>query len=145
MSYATVTDMIDRFGLTEMIRLSEKEDRTATVVNAAKIEVALADGGALIDDYLRKRYLVPVATPPSSLTRANCVLARYDLAQGERTDPTEEQRLARKEVIRWLEGLASGAVQIDAQAAGQGLGGGASGARSSDRGQPFSDDNLAGW
>ena len=143
--YATVANMIERFGELEMIRLSVQDDRTAEAVNAAKIEVALADGGALIDDYLRKRYEVPVASAPASLVRANCVLARYDLAQGERTNPTEEMRLARKEVIAWLEGLSNGAVTIDAPASGQGIGGGAGGARTSDRGRTFSDRSLRGW
>jgi len=142
--YATVANMIDRFGELEMIRLSKPDDRTAEEVDAAKIEVALADGSALIDDYLRKRYQVPVATPPESLVRANCVLARYDLAQGERTEPTEQMRLARKEVIGLLEALANGSVTIDAPASGA-TSGGASGARTSDRCRPFSDDSLRGW
>ena len=143
--YAAVANMIERFGELEMIRLSMPDDRTAETVNAAKIEVALADGGALIDDYLRKRYRVPVATPPASLVRANCILARYDLAQGERTNPSEEMRLARKEVIGWLEKLASGEVEIDAPASGDGIGGSASGARTSDRCGAFSDRSLRGW
>ena len=143
--YASVANMIERFGELEMIRLSMPDDRTAETVNGAKIEVALADGGALIDDYLRKRYRVPVASPPASLTRANCILARYDLAQGERTNPSEEMRLARKEVIRWLEDLAKGEVEIDAPASGEGVGGGASGARTSDRGRAFDDRSLRGW
>lgn len=142
--YATVANMIERFGELEMIRLSKPDDRTAEEVDAAKIEVAIADGSALINDYLRKRYLVPVASPPDSVVRANCVLARYDLAQGEHTEPTEQMRLARKEVIGWLEGLASGAVTIDAPASGN-MSGGASGARTSDRCGPFTDDSLRGW
>ncbi|WP_026379366.1 gp436 family protein [Afifella pfennigii] len=142
--YASVANMIERFGELEMIRLSKPDDRTAETVDEAKIGVALADGAALIDDYLRKRYVVPVAQPPESVVRANCVLARYDLAQGERTEPTEQMRLARKEVIEWLQALAGGAVTIDAPAAGVGSGG-AGGARTSDRGRPFSDDNLRGW
>ena len=145
MTYATVANMIERFGELEMIRLSMPDDRTAETVNGAKIEVGLADAGALIDDYLRKRYQVPVATPPESLVRATCVLARYDLAQGEHTEPTEQMRLARKEVIGWLEALASGAVQIDAPASGSAVAGNAGGARASDRGRTFSDDSLRGW
>lgn len=142
--YATVANMIERFGELEMIRLSQPADRTAEAVDAAKIEVALADGTALINDYLRKRYQVPVASPPDSLVRANCILARYDLYQGEALDPIEQARLARKEVIGWLEGLASGAVTIDAPASGT-MAGGASGARTSDRCAPFTDDSLRGW
>jgi len=90
--YATVAQMIERFGETEMIRLSEQEDRTAIVVNSAKITTALDDATALADTYLRARYTLPVATPPLDLVRAICILARFDLAQGERTEPTEQMR-----------------------------------------------------
>lgn len=142
--YATVAHMIERFGELEMIRLTRPDDRTAETVDEAPIEVALSDGAALIDDYLRKRYRVPVASPPASLVRANCVLARYDLHQGEAIEPTEQVRLARKEVIGWLEGLAAGTVTIDAPASGD-LSGGASGARASDRWPAFTNDSLKDW
>lgn len=143
MAYASVQDMIDRFGETEMIRLSQPEDRTAETVLAAKVEVAIADACALVDDYLRGLYLVPVASPPESVVRAVCVLARYDLARGERTDPTEPMRLDRKEVIAWLEGIAEGRIKIDAPAAGSP--GAGHGARVSDRCDVFNDRNLRGW
>lgn len=142
--YATVANMIERFGELEMIRLSRPDDRTAETVEEAKIEVALADGAALINDYLRKRYQVPVEQPPESVVRANCILARYDLAQGERIEPTEQMRLARKEVIDWLEGLSEGKVTLDAPASGSGSSA-ASGARASDRCRAFSGDSLKGW
>lgn len=143
MSYATVQDMTDRFGETEMIRLSQPEDRTAETVIAAKVELAIADNSALIDDYLRGRYAVPVAAPPESVVRAACVLARYDLAKGERTEPTEQMRLDRKEVLTWLQGIAAGDVNIDAPAAGGPSS--ASGARVSDRRSSFDDCSLKDW
>lgn len=143
MGYATVQDMIDRFGETEMIRLSQPEDRTADTVLVAKVETAIADGSALVDDYLRGLYGTPLTSPPESVVRAVCVLARYDLAKGERTDPTEQMRLDRKEVIDWLKGIAAGLVKIDAPPAG--LPGNSGGARVSDRCDIFNDRNLRGW
>lgn len=137
--------MVDRFGETEMIRLSRPEDRTATTVLAPKIEFAIADASALIDDYLRGRYIVPVAAPPDSVVRATTVLARYDLARGERTDPTEQMRIDRKEVITWLEGIAAGRINIDAPAAGGPEAGSAGGARVSDRDSAFSSNSLRDW
>lgn len=144
MAYATVQGMIDRFGEPEMIRLSRPEDRAAESVLPAKIELALADASVLIDDYLRGRYAVPIAAPQDSIVRAACVLARYDLAKGERTEPTEQMRLDRKEVIAWLEGIAAGRVNIEAPSAGQ-AGAGSSGARVSDRRAAFDDLSLRDW
>lgn len=145
MPYATVQSMTDRFGETEIIRLSRPEDREATTLLAAKVELAIADASALIDDYARKHYRVPIAAPPDSIVRATCVLARYDLAKGERTEPTEQMRLDRKEVIAWLEDIAAGKVKLDAPAVSTPGSGGASGARVSDRPGAFSDKSLGGW
>lgn len=141
--YATVAHMVERFGETEMIRTSMPEDRETETMDAAKIEVALSDASALIDGYLRGRYRVPVAEPRKDLIRATCVLARYDLAKGERTEPTEQMRLDRKEVIAWLEGISKGVILIDAPSAGDF--GKTNGPRFSSRPAVFSDDSLKGW
>ncbi len=142
-TYATITNMVERFGETEIIRLSQPEDRTAETIFDAKVEVALADSSGLIDDYLRGRYHTPVAVPPESIVRATCVLARYDLAKGERTEPTEQMRLDRKEVIDWLEGIAAGRINIDAPPAGQP--GAGHGARIRDRPSAFNNGSLRDW
>lgn len=142
MSYATVQDMIDRFGETEMIRLSEPEDRTAEAVLDAKVEKALADATALINDYVRGRYAVPIAAPGLSVVRAACILARYDLAKGERTFPTEQMEKDRKEIVAWLEGIAAGRINLDAPAASAS---GSAGIRVRDRDSMFSPEQMKGW
>lgn len=143
MSYATVQDMVARFGEPEVLRLSEPEDRAAEEINVAKVEVALADAAGLIDDYLRGRYVIPITSPQDSIVRAACVLARYDLAKGERTEPTEQMRLDRKEVIGWLESIAEGLIALDAPRAGNA--GKGSAPRISDRRPAFSDHQLREW
>lgn len=142
--YATVQDMIDRFNETEMIRLSNPDDRTVAIVNPTKIETALLDATVLIDSYLRKKYQLPLTIVPESLIRAACVLARFDLAQSGNSEPSEQMRLARKETIGWLEGIAAGAIEIDLTPFGGGANP-ASGAKVSDRPDVFSNDSLRGW
>jgi len=144
MPYATVQSMVDRFGETEVLRLSQPEDRTSETIVDAKVELAIADASSLIDDYLRGRYAVPLQAAPDSIVRAACVLARYDLAKGERTEPAEQMRLDRKEVISWLEGIAAGRVNIDAPPA-QGAGSIGDGARMTDREPAFTPGSLARW
>ncbi|KAA6404506.1 phage protein Gp36 family protein [Candidatus Tokpelaia sp.] len=58
--YGNTAAMIARFGDTEIIRLSQIEDRETEEVNSARVEFALNDASAMIDSYLRGRYLVPV-------------------------------------------------------------------------------------
>lgn len=111
--YATVADMIARYGETHMIRLSKPEDRTATEVDAEKITTASVDASSLIDGYIRNRYFVPIASPPPEIVRAACTLARYDLAQSEHMSPTDEMEKARKDVITWLENISKELVHLD--------------------------------
>lgn len=143
--YATVADMTARFGETQMIRLSRPEDRTAETVDEVKITTALTDATAVIDGYVRGRYLVPIASPPKEIVRAACILARYDLAQGEHTDPSEEMAKSRKDVITWLENIAKELIHLDVPAAapvGAAVG---SGPRMSDRDRIMSRDSLRGF
>lgn len=143
--YATVTDMIARFGETHLIRLSRPEDRSAETVDAEKIERALSDVSGVIDGYIRGRYLVPIASPPVEIIRAACVLARYELAQGEHMEPSEEMSKARKETITWLENISKELINLDVPAAlpsGPAVG---SGPRMSDRARIMSLDSLRGF
>jgi len=142
--YATVSDMIARFGETQIIRLSRPEDRTAETVDETKVNTALADAEALINGYIRGRYFVPIAAPPAEIVRATCILARYDLAQGEQTDPSEEMSKSRKDVISWLENIAKELVNLDVPAAAPAGPAVNSGPRMSDRPRIFSDDSLRG-
>lgn len=144
--YATVSNMIARFGETHLVRLSRPEDRTAETVDENKVNTALADASALIDGYIRGRYFVPIAAPPDEIIRATCVLARYDLAQGEHMDPSEEMAKARKDVIAWLENISRELVNLDVPAARPtGINAVGSGPRVSDRPRIVTHDTLRGF
>ena len=62
--YASVNDMVSRFGEAELLRLA----MTPTgELDQAAITIALQDAGALIDGYLAGRYPLPLAHIPSAL------------------------------------------------------------------------------
>jgi phage gp36-like protein len=144
--YATVTDMIARFGETQIIRLSQPEDRTAETVDEEKVNIALADASAVIDGYIRGRYFVPIVAPPAEIVRAACILARYDLSDTERSSPTEEMSKGRADVIKWLESISKELVHLDVpRALVTGTDQVGSGPRISDRGRVFSQDTLRGF
>ena len=111
--YSSVTDMIARFGQAEMIRLTTPPDQEMETVHADMVTRALVEASALIDSYLRARYTVPVVDVLPEITRAAAMLARYDLSLGEAREPSEQTRLARKEVIEWLERLHDGKAVLD--------------------------------
>ena len=90
MHYATVQDMIDRFGEPEMIQLTDAAHQAA--VQPARIQLKLDDAHALADGYLARVFALPLTgcakpvgvgavemVPPPQLTRAVCDIARYYL------------------------------------------------------------------
>lgn len=139
MSRATLDDLVRRYGPGDIVSATARaldEDEPAdiagmTAAQIARVDGALADADALIDSYLRRRYALPLAAPSPELVRAACVLARYDLATGTHLVPDEATRLARKDVIGWLERIADGSVELAGAAPAGGTGAG--GARVSGR------------
>ncbi|WP_199777596.1 DUF1320 domain-containing protein, partial [Bosea sp. FBZP-16] len=102
MAYATLQDMIGRFGETEMLRLSSVDGELPETVNAAPVEQAIADADGIIDSYLRKRYSVPLAPVPRAIINASCVLARYELSVGGDREPADQVKAGRKDIVAWL-------------------------------------------
>lgn len=113
MPYATVQDMIGRFGRIEMLRLSSVDGVLPDEVAPAPVEQAIADADAIIDSYLRKRYRVPLAPVRQVITRASCVLARYELSVGGDREPSEQVKNDRKDTVAWLTQLANGTVTLE--------------------------------
>ncbi|QMT39994.1 gp436 family protein [Neisseria shayeganii] len=81
MSYATVQDMVTRFGEGVMVQLTDLV-RSGRIDHAAA-QTALDDATAEIDGYLN-RYTRPFAEVPRILTVYCCDIARYRLATGMR-------------------------------------------------------------
>ncbi len=113
MAYATVEEMIGRFGEAEMMRLTTPANADLVAVQSAPAKVALEDASAVIDTFLRKRYRAPLDVAPKEIKRACCILARYDLATGEQKQPSETMVAERKETLAWLKQIASGDVVLD--------------------------------
>lgn len=100
MNYATVGDMLARFSDLELAQLTSSD---GAGVEAARIEVKLADAQASIDGWIGQVYRLPLAgcakpTPvpgdvhavtyvaPPQLTRIACDLARFWLRDGVQED-----------------------------------------------------------
>ena len=68
MSYATPTDIINRYPNRDLVQLSN-EDPTITTVNTTVLQQALSDASAEIDGYLGGRFTLPLTDPPAVLNR----------------------------------------------------------------------------
>lgn len=141
--YATVDDMVGRFGRVEVTRLSQIEDRETMEIDEEKVARAIGDATAIVDGYLRGRYQVPVINPPADLIRATCILARYDLAKSDRSDPTDQMQKDYDDVIRWLTDVQKGIVKLAAKTAIEQINNSGV-ARFEDRDAIFTPDSLRG-
>jgi phage gp36-like protein len=109
MPYATLQDLIDRYGEDELIERTDRLDPPAGVIDVAIANQALADADAEIDGYLQSRYQLPLANPPAVLKLAACKIARHNLY-----DDAETEKIANDyaEVLAWLRGIAKGVFSL---------------------------------
>lgn len=112
MAYATLADLIDRYGEAELTQLTDRLGLAAP--DAAMAGRALDDASAEIDGYLAVRYALPLATVPSVLLRVCADIARYRLWDDR---ASEEVRRRYEDARRLLERLASGDVSLGLPAA----------------------------
>lgn len=116
MSYAAQTDMVNRFGNTEVVALTDRSQTGA--IDPTVLQPALDSASAQIDTYLSGRYQLPLTMVPLYLINICCDLARYDLCTGDtRGTPEIEERY--KNAVRFLELAAAGKVTLGVTAAGQ--------------------------
>jgi phage gp36-like protein len=78
MAYATVADLVRRFGEAEVIRLTDRE--ATGDIDAEVAEAALDDATTEADAYLGVRYALPLDPTPPLVRRLVCDIARYRLA-----------------------------------------------------------------
>ena len=109
MSYATQSDMTERFGAVELAQLSDRVN--GTVIDVAVVARALADADAEIDAYLARRYQLPLASTPPVLVRMACDIARYRLYDEA---VTEAVRVRYNDAVALLKRMASGEVELPA-------------------------------
>ena len=116
MPYCTQPHLTDRFGEVELIQLTNPTDRTATAVNATRIDDAIADIDALIDAKLQARFSLPLASVPRVLRNIACDLVRARLYEDRITDRVAERERA---AMKLLDEIAKGSLSLGLDDAAQ--------------------------
>jgi phage gp36-like protein len=122
MLYATLPDMVARFGQAELVQLTDTTNIPPSTVDAARVATKIDDACSFIDGYVGQKYKLPLAgctkpagmgteqVAPPVLTRLACDLARYylysDLA------PESEVYRRYKAALKELEAIAAGDAQL---------------------------------
>lgn len=107
MSYATQSDLVERFGADELAQLTNRVD--ATSIDALVLGRALADADAEIDGYLATRYQLPLASTAPMLVRLGADITRYRLYD-DGVPATVRQRY--EDAVSLLKRLSNGEVQL---------------------------------
>lgn len=114
--YCTPTDLIDRYGLTELVQVAAEPG--GTVLDTAKATRACEDAGDMVDGYLRQRYVLPLTNVPSLLKRLACAIARHDLHLGGDRQPTEQVINERNQAVAFLKDVQAGKADLGLAPAG---------------------------
>jgi phage gp36-like protein len=115
--YASLDDMIDRFGETELRQLTDRSTPPAGAINAAIVQAALDDAAALINSYVAKTAALPLASPPAILKRYAADIARYYL-HGKRAEKDDAVTRAYEQAAVWLRDVSRGLVLLTDGATG---------------------------
>lgn len=110
MDYATLQDLIDRFGEEELIQLTDRTNMPQSTIDETVTAQALSDAFAQIDGYLVATYPLPLASVPQRLVKVASDIARYYL-HGKAAD--DSVRKAYDDAVGWLVQVSKGIVKLE--------------------------------
>lgn len=143
MTYATQQDLIDRFGETELLQLTDRQNMPPSVIDAVVVGRALNDADGLINSYLGKVYRMPLSVVPTVLVKRASDIARYHL-HGEAAPKDGDVYRNYRDAVDWLKDVAKGLVTIDAEGVTPAASGGGS-VKASAPGRVFTRDTMRGY
>ncbi len=139
MPYATLQDLVDRYGEDELIQLTD--DAGAGTVDVARVDRALADATNEINGYLSTNYQIPLTTVPD-LVALWCVnIARYRLWSRRDLVPELVSQLYR-DALKQLDAAAAGRINLPGAAGVEPLPRDPSDVLLDERGPTFTDASL---
>ena len=105
--YCTLNDLIERFGETELIQLTDEQNTGA--LNTASVNQAIADASNEIDSYLIGRYQLPLVTVPEFVKGYACDMARYRLWDD---GALEQVTIRYRTAIKYWRDISTGALRL---------------------------------
>ena len=141
MPYATLQQLIDRYGERMLVLLTDRGSPATRQIDGETVDRALADADALIDGYLGARYALPLAETPPLVVDIAQRLAIWNLHTS-----TADEKIAAdyKSALATLRDISTGAVRLPV-AGVEPASSGASGVQVTDRARPFTEDNMKGF
>ncbi len=141
MSYASQADLVERYGESRLIDLTDRATPAAGAIDTGVVGRALDDADAAIDGYLKGRYKLPLAETPPLLRDLAQAIAFYKLHTNVTTDKVRKDY---EDATRLLVAIARGDVRLDV-AGVEPTASGANGVRTSDRPRDMTPGNMKGF
>lgn len=141
MTYATLQQLIDRYGEDVLIQATDRVQPAAGVIDTGVVDRALADTDAAIDGYLAGRYKLPLAQTPTLVVDLALAVAIYKL---HRFAPDQKIKDEYEAALKTLREIAQGIVRLNVEGA-EPAASGASGVKTNDRERPLTEENMKGW
>jgi phage gp36-like protein len=110
MPYATKSEMLQRYGETELQQLTDREmPITGSIVDSV-LDRAMGDADSVVNRHLASRYAVPLTgTLPADIARTACEIARYFLYDAA---APEQVRKHYEDALRWLRDVGEGRLPL---------------------------------
>lgn len=141
MTYATLTQLVERYGEPMLVAATDRGPVPTGTVDADAVGRALAGANALIDGFIGARYRLPLAEVPPLLADLAQAVAIWRL-HPYAGDP--KLKADHDDALRILRDIAEGRVRLPVEGIEpEGTGGG--GARLTDRSRPMTEDNMQGF
>lgn len=115
MSYCTIDNIKERIPEKVILDLTQ-DDKVKTEIDNGRLTAAIFDSDAIIDRKLKNRYVVPLATVPSSLIRVAVDIAIYFLYRARFNNAMPDTvKESYAEALAYLTELQNGIETIDAE------------------------------
>lgn len=141
MTYASQPDLVDRFGESMLIDLSDRGEPATGAIDAGVITRALEDTDAAINGFLAGRYRLPLQSTPTLLRDLAMSIAIYKLHRDSASDKIRQDYM---DALKQLALISSGTVRLDV-AGVEPATSGVNGVQTSDRPRDMTPDNMKGF
>ncbi|MCB1463257.1 MAG: DUF1320 domain-containing protein [Nitratireductor sp.] len=141
MPYCTVAQLTDRYGAQLLLQLSDRGDAVATEIDTDLFDRAIADGDAMIDGYLARRYALPLETTPALITDLSQVIAIYK-AHGQTV--SDKIREDYQTALKQLRDIGDGKITLDVAGA-EPAAAGTNEVRTNEPERPFTPSKMTGF
>jgi len=141
MPYATLQQLVTRFGERTLVQLTDRADAPTGAIDEALVAQELANTDAVINGYAGVRYRLPLDPVPALVTDLALVIAIYKLHVFA---PDPKVKDDYDQALRTLKDISAGNVRLDA-AGIEPASSGASGVQYVDRERPLSPESLHGF